>query len=389
MSPFTDFEPWMTRAMRNRYNFPVICRPQKAASLARRPDQFCVCQARPADSRRAAVPGNTEDMANVSPEAAGGRPPAPATIGSGTPSPAVRRWRRRLADEREEGKVYRSWRPAEGEEREILLGIAEAEERHAAHWETLLGDEVGPARRGTCGSGCSRGWPAIRSVFVLALAQRAETRSPYDTDLDATRAMAADKRMHEEIVRGLAARGRARVSGTFRAAVFGANDGLVSNLALVLGVSGGGASTEPCCSPGSPGCWPGRCRWAPASTSRSARSASCSPRRRRTPTRTPYCPTWTSTPTSWRWSTGPGACPPTRPAGRPTQCCAATPRRLGDPGARGGDRHDVVGTGLGAALSSFAFFATGAAIPVLPFLFGLRGAPRWSSPPCWWGWRCC
>ena len=33
--------------------------------------------------------------------------------------------------------------------------------------------------------------------------------------------------------------------------------------------------------------------------------------------------------------------------------------------------HDVVGTGLGAALSSFCFFASGAAVPVLPFLFGL------------------
>ena len=55
--------------------------------------------------------------------------------------------------------------------------------------------------------------------------------------------MAADERIHEEVVRGLAARGRARVSGTFRAAVFGANDGLVSNLALVLGVIGGGAAT--------------------------------------------------------------------------------------------------------------------------------------------------
>ena len=53
-------------------------------------------------------------------------------------------------------------------------------------------------------------------------------------------AMAADERIHEEVVRGLAVRGRARVSGTFRAAVFGANDGLVSNLSLVLGVTGGG-----------------------------------------------------------------------------------------------------------------------------------------------------
>src|ERR1700709_171493 len=52
--------------------------------------------------------------------------------------------------------------------------------------------------------------------------------------------MAADEAIHEEVVRGLAARGRNRLSGTFRAAVFGANDGLVSNLALVMGISARG-----------------------------------------------------------------------------------------------------------------------------------------------------
>jgi vacuolar iron transporter family protein len=37
------------------------------------------------------------------------------------------------------------------------------------------------------------------------------------------------------------------------------------------------------------------------------------------------------------------------------------------------DRHEAVGSGLSAAVSSFAFFATGALIPVLPFIFGLQG----------------
>jgi VIT1/CCC1 family predicted Fe2+/Mn2+ transporter len=32
-----------------------------------------------------------------------------------------------------------------------------------------------------------------------------------------------------------------------------------------------------------------------------------------------------------------------------------------------------VGTGLRAAVSSFSFFASGALIPVLPYLFGLEG----------------
>src|SRR5690606_4967265 len=53
----------------------------------------------------------------------------------------------------------------------------------------------------------------------------------------------ADEKVHHEVVRGLAARGRRRLSGSFRAAVFGANDGLVSNLALVLGIGATGVSS--------------------------------------------------------------------------------------------------------------------------------------------------
>lgn len=35
--------------------------------------------------------------------------------------------------------------------------------------------------------------------------------------------------------------------------------------------------------------------------------------------------------------------------------------------------HEAIGTGTGAALSSFCFFASGAVIPVLPYLVGLDG----------------
>src|SRR5690606_4697656 len=38
-----------------------------------------------------------------------------------------------------------------------------------------------------------------------------------------------------------------------------------------------------------------------------------------------------------------------------------------------GDQHEAVGTGLRAGLSSFCFFASGALVPVLPYLFGLSG----------------
>ncbi len=37
------------------------------------------------------------------------------------------------------------------------------------------------------------------------------------------------------------------------------------------------------------------------------------------------------------------------------------------------DEHEAVGNAWGAAVSSFCFFATGALVPVLPYLFGLTG----------------
>jgi hypothetical protein len=68
---------------------------------------------------------------------------------------------------------------------------------------------------------------------VLGLVQRAEAAGDYDTDDEATTAMAADERVHALVVAGLAQRQRARASGWFRAAVFGANDGCPVSLDLV------------------------------------------------------------------------------------------------------------------------------------------------------------
>lgn len=172
---------------------------------------------------------------------------AEGTGQSGQPTKQdLRRWRRYLADERAEGAVYRELaRKKTGEEREILLGIAEAESRHEQFWRDRLGDEVGLPQRASARTRLTA-WMARRfgSVFVLALMQSAEDRNSYLTDTersDELAKMAADEKIHAEIVRGLATRGRARMSGDFRAAIFGANDGLVSNFALVLGMYGAGA----------------------------------------------------------------------------------------------------------------------------------------------------
>lgn len=292
------------------------------------------------------------------------------------PSPSeVRRWRRRLADEREEAQVYRHLATRRtGEEREILAGLAAAEERHAAHWERLLGAKIGPPRRAH---------PRMRllaflarrfgSVFVLALVQRAETRSPYRFDTDATRAMAADERVHEEVVRGLAARGRAQVSGTFRAAVFGANDGLVSNLALVLGVAGGGATTMTVLLTGLAGLLSGALSMAAGEyvSVRSQREllAAAVPNTRDVPAVLPHLDLDANELALVYRARGVPADEAHRRADEVLRAPGLAVPAEPEPDRR----HDVVGSGRGAALSSFAFFATGAAVPVLPFLVGLDG----------------
>ena len=292
---------------------------------------------------------------------------------SGPDAASVRRWRRRLADEREESRVYRNLASRRtGEEREILLGLAEAEERHIDHWQQLLGDQVGRPLRGDLRTRVLA-WLAQRfgSVFVLALVQRAEGRSPYDTDVDATSAMAADEQIHEEVVRGLAARGRAQVSGTFRAAVFGANDGLVSNLSLVLGVSGGGATRTTVLLTGLAGLLAG------ALSMGAGEYVSVRSQRELLEASAP----------------SPAAADAVPHLDVDANELALVYRARGMSAAEAGDRaaavlarrvpavagqtpaqdHDVVGTGLGAALSSFSFFASGAVVPVLPFLVGLSG----------------
>ncbi|GAA2352791.1 VIT1/CCC1 transporter family protein [Saccharopolyspora halophila] len=288
---------------------------------------------------------------------------------------SIRHWRRRLADEREEARVYRRLAARRsGEEREILLGLADAEERHARYWEDLLGDEIGPHRRGQFRM---RVLVALArrfgSVFVLALAQRAESHSPYRYDQDVPASMAADERIHEEVVRALAARGRAQVSGSFRAAVFGANDGLVSNLALVLGVIGGNAPSEVVLLTGLAGLLAGALSMGAGEyiSVRSQRellaAARPDPQARAV---VPYLDVDANELALVYRARGMSEDEAQRRADallRDPKPPVPGPEPTEDAG------HEVVGTGLKAAGSSFVFFASGALIPVLPFLAGLTG----------------
>jgi VIT1/CCC1 family predicted Fe2+/Mn2+ transporter len=156
------------------------------------------------------------------------------------------RYQRRLAKEQDAASVYRALaQRREGEEREILLALARAEERHAAHWAAKLHPSERGPRPPTLRARLL-GWLASRlgPLVVLGIVQRAEAAGDYDRDPEATAAMAADEQAHALVVAGLAQRARARASGWFRAAVFGANDGLVSNFSLVLGMAGAGSSNR-------------------------------------------------------------------------------------------------------------------------------------------------
>ena len=292
-----------------------------------------------------------------------------------------RRWVQYLVDERAEARVYRALAGRrEGEEREILLALAEAEGRHEAHWLGLLGGE--PAKLPAPSlSSRTLGWMARRfgSIFVLALAQNAEGRSPYENDPYATAQMVADEKVHHEVVRGLAARGRRRLSGTFRAAVFGANDGLVSNLALVMGIGATGVAPQFVLFSGVAGLLAGSLSMG-AGEFVSVRS-----QRELLDATEPSGYADAGLPDLDLDANEVALIYRTR--GMPVDEAQARARRVVEtakqadrsvPYARPREKrddHETVGSALGAATSSFGFFASGAIIPVLPWLFGLSGLP--------------
>ena len=80
--------------------------------------------------------------------------------------------------------------------------------------------------------------------FVLALVQRFEAGPVTTTTPTPTDNGTPTRQIHEEVIRALAARGRDRLSGSFRAAVFSANDGLVSKLASSWASGASGVSSH-------------------------------------------------------------------------------------------------------------------------------------------------
>ncbi|GAA3769934.1 VIT1/CCC1 transporter family protein [Microbacterium kribbense] len=301
---------------------------------------------------------------------------AASTAGESTPRER-RRWAQYLVNERAEARVYRELAARRsGAERDILGALADAEGRHEAHWLALLGGEPASLPRASRRT-MALGWMArhFGPIFVFALAQNAEGRSPYDADPHATAAMAADEKVHQEVVRGLAARGRRRLSGGFRAAVFGANDGLVSNLALVMGIGATGVASTFVMFSGMAGLLAG------ALSMGAGEYVSVRSQRELLEATEPgelaggILPDLDLDANELALVYRSRGVPEDQAMDQARQTLHRA-RRSEPVGSHTGGTHlrdaqEVVGGAWRAALFSFVFFASGAIIPVLPWLFGL------------------
>lgn len=186
---------------------------------------------------------------------------------SATPAD-IKRYRRNLRDEVDGAALYRLLAEAEKDPhlREVYERLARSEDRHRALWEQKLREAGAPVPQYR---------PSFRVRFLGWLARRFGTASVspivtrmelaattmYDDQPEAIAAnLPADERSHARLFREIsrATRGKdvevdiARLEGrhtagtgnALRAAVLGANDGLVSNLSLVMGVAGADPGRE-------------------------------------------------------------------------------------------------------------------------------------------------
>ena len=193
-------------------------------------------------------------------------PPPPPDAGPASSAADLARYRANLAGEVDGAFVYGALAALEGDRplAAIYRRLAEAELRHAELWRSRLRvagetSEPRPSWRARLLAGLARRFGTDLVLPLLADAEERD-RGMYDDQPEAKgTTLRADERSHARLL-GRLAKGRglpgsivARVEGrhraiggnALRALVLGANDGLVSNLSLVMGVAGaalGGAT---------------------------------------------------------------------------------------------------------------------------------------------------
>jgi len=175
-------------------------------------------------------------------------------------------WLQNLIDERDGAALYEGLARYEKDATKAtsFRELALAERRHAAIWEKKL-EKAGVTLPPDRPSSRVRAlvWLARRlgtaAVVPMVLETEAGDADKYDSQGGEATAIAEEERAHRRTLVGLsrgdptdareliAARERwhrGGRAGNVRAAVFGMNDGLVSNLSLILGVAGAGVAPE-------------------------------------------------------------------------------------------------------------------------------------------------
>jgi vacuolar iron transporter family protein len=319
-------------------------------------------------------------------------------------NPDAERYRNNFTDEINSAYLYRV--AADLESDEILSGVyirlAETEEKHAAVWEEQLtrARETVPSRE-----------PDLRTRILARMARRlgpsvvtqvmASTemsgRTMYDDQPEAAgTSLRADERSHAimldalrtESTKGVRGSVLARLEGrhkaiggnALRAAVLGANDGLVSNSSLVMGVAGAAFSATGVLLSGLAGLLAGSIsmalgEWLSVQSSRELHQAQIETEREEIMT----MPEAEAEELALIYEAKGMA---------PEEAARAAKEVMSDPDAfletkvreeLGIDPADLGGSAWEAAITSFFLFAIGAVIPVIPFFFLTGNAAVLSS----------
>ena len=310
--------------------------------------------------------------------------------------PDLKRYRANWQEEIDSAARYRAMADAEGEpgRAQVYRDLADMEERHAGFWEKRLSDAgAPPGPRLLSPRARILIWLARRfgpgAILATVATDERRGRTGYDTQPEtAGTGMRSQERMHARLLGSLAMErggtsgaelarleGRHRTVGgnALRAAVLGANDGLSSNLSLVMGVAGAAPDQRAVLLAGIAGLVAGAAsmamgEWVSVTSAREAAERELEMER----TEIELEPADEQEELELLY----------RAKGLdPAKAKALSAELMSRPGAAldvlareelGLDPEELGGSPLTAAATSFLLFALGAAVPVLPFFF-LRG----------------
>ncbi len=306
-------------------------------------------------------------------------------------------WLQNLLDEREGATLYEGLAQHEkdGARAEAFRAMAEDERRHAGIWARKL-EKEGVAVPPEQPSARVRAlvWLARRlgsaAVVPMALEAESTNAASYEQQGGDATAMADEERAHRQTLSGMTEKSpssaRALISsrerwhrgggraGSIRAAIFGMNDGLLSNLSLMLGVAGAGVGPHAVVVTGFAGLLAGAFSMAAGEYTSVASQRDLLTRQvaleRREIEEAPEEEAAELTLLFKQKGLS------TEQASRAAQEIVKHPESALDTLVReelGLDPEDL-GSPWGAAISSFGMFAVGAIVPVVPFLF-LGSAP--------------